>query len=367
MARNFTEPLLRSLVAGFVFFALVLSLGHAMAGDTDSSTGGGTISQTVNPNAPRLVAFDIRNATTNASVIGNQLDILVNYNFWVTVNDTNGWSAVTNLYINLWYDAGNDTTAYNAANSAANYKVNITYTNAGSTSPSATQWALVSGNLVFTPSTGVTVYTNVANQRYSFRMTFQLHEQIHQAQRPTLSTAGYSNAFSWNGRFGAKDVSNNVNYTNKDPTTGNFYEFGVFQYTRIALSTTTWSGAAAAPGATVATNTVTVTHSSNAAYWLNVTASGDLSDGAGHTIAITNVKAVSSAGNDLSTNTTFPGTAPRTVTVRGTSTMPHAFDSAGNSQTTTVQFTIAIPLGTFAATYTTSISVTVVQRRPPTT
>jgi len=136
------------------------------------------------------------------------------------------------------------------------------------------------------------------------------------------------------------------------------------------LASTTWTGASGAPGQTVLTNSITVTHSSNAAYWLNVTAGGDLVDaGAAHTIGITNVKVVHNAGqDDLSANTAFPGTAPRTVRLLGTATnTPHAFDTTGDSQTVPVQFQISIPLGTFAATYTATITVLVDQRKPPTT
>src|SRR5467141_3025705 len=84
-----------ALIAGFLFLVLLTSAGSAMGLDGGSSSGGGTISQRVN----------------------------------------------------LWYDAGNDATSYDAASSAANYKINITYTNAGASSPTATQWALVGGNI----------------------------------------------------------------------------------------------------------------------------------------------------------------------------------------------------------------------------
>src|SRR6267378_1231003 len=264
------EAFREAFVAGFLFFVLVLSAGHAMALDGGSASGSGTITQTVNPNAPRLIAFDIRNGANTSSVVGNQVDVLTGLNFWMRVNNTNGWASLTKLWINLWYDAGSDSTAFNSAS--------------------------------------------------------------------------------------------------KDPTTGNFYEFGVYQYTSISLATLTWTGASGAPGQTVLTNSIVVTHSSNAAYWVNVTAGGDLSDGSGHTIGSANVKVVHNAGSDdLSANTAFPGTAPRTVRLLGAgANIPHAFDSAGDSETVPVQFQIAIPLGTFAATYTASITVLVDQRKPPT-
>ena len=369
MADGSRDAAHRAFVAGILFYVLLMSAGYAMGLDGGSSSGGGTISQTVNPNAPRLIAFDMRYASNNSSAMGNQVDVLTGLHFWIQVNNTNGWASLTKLWVNLWYDAGNDSTSYDAASSAANYKINITYTNAGASSPTATQWALVGGNIAFVNSANVTTYTVQPNFEYAFRLSFQLHAQIHQAQKPTLSSSGYANAFSWNARFGANDLSNDINYTSKDPTAGTFYEFGVYQYTSISLASTTWTGASGAPGQTVLTNSITVTHSSNAAYWLNVTADGDLDAGNGHTIGITNVKVVHNAGqDDLSANTAFPGTAPRTVRLLGTGTnTPHAFNTTGDSETVPVQFQISIPLGTFAATYTATITVLVDQRKPPTT
>src|SRR5207249_9716507 len=90
--------------------------------------------------------------------------------------------------------------------------------------------SLVGGNIAFVNSANVTTYTVQPNFEYAFRLSFQLHAQIHQAQKPTLSSSGYANAFSWNARFGANDLSNDINYTSKDPTAGTFYEFGVYQY-----------------------------------------------------------------------------------------------------------------------------------------
>src|SRR2546421_11365317 len=105
MSDGSREALHGALVAGFLFFVLILSAGHAIAPDTGSSSGSGTFSQTVNPNAPRLIAFDIRNAANTSSVMGTQLDVLTTFNFWINVNNTNGGAAVTSLDSNLWHAA----------------------------------------------------------------------------------------------------------------------------------------------------------------------------------------------------------------------------------------------------------------------
>src|SRR5438093_702836 len=105
MTRFFRVPLRRCLVAGLVFFALVLSLGHAMAGDSGSAEGGGPVGVTVTNQAPVVTQFDIR-TTSNASLMGSQLDVRTTYWIWVTVYDQNNWSDIKQLDINLWYDGG---------------------------------------------------------------------------------------------------------------------------------------------------------------------------------------------------------------------------------------------------------------------
>src|SRR2546427_827214 len=65
MTRFFRVPLRRCLVAGLVFFALVLSLGHAMAGDSGSAEGGGPVGVTVTNQAPVVTQFAIGTNTVN--------------------------------------------------------------------------------------------------------------------------------------------------------------------------------------------------------------------------------------------------------------------------------------------------------------
>src|SRR5205807_7490602 len=110
--------------------------------------------------------------------------------------------------------------------------------NASASAPAAGQWSLVSGNIAFATS-GVTIVENQASYNYSFLMTFQLHAQIHQAQKPTtLSSSAYSNANSWNAQLGARNLTT-VTFTGKNPATGLFNEFGVYQYTSISLASST--------------------------------------------------------------------------------------------------------------------------------
>src|SRR3989441_10100039 len=139
-------PLRRSLVVGITFFALVMSLGQALAGDSGSSDDNGTITGVVNANAPTINVADIRNAG-NTTVTGTQLDVLSNYRFYLDVTESNGWASLRNVYVQLWFDLGTDTTTFATATAANNYRINVTYDNtAALNAPTAAQWSVTAGN-----------------------------------------------------------------------------------------------------------------------------------------------------------------------------------------------------------------------------
>src|SRR2546427_5438540 len=163
MTRFLRVPLRRCLVAGLVFFALVLSLGHAMAGDSGSAEGGGPVGVTVTNQAPVVTQFDIR-TTSNASLMGSQLDVRTTYWIWVTVYDQNNWSDIKQLDVNLWYDGGSGSEkTYWQQTGGAKPPGNPTYTKYRGNQPNGTQWALHPGNTNFTATTGATG-TNTVNQ-----------------------------------------------------------------------------------------------------------------------------------------------------------------------------------------------------------
>ena len=359
-------PLRRSLVVGITFFALVMSLGQALAGDSGSSNDNGTITGVVNANAPTINVADIRN-TGNTTVTGTQLDVLSNYRFYLDVTESNGWASLRNVYVQLWFDLGTDTTTFATATAANNYRINVTYDNsAAQSSPTAGQWSVKAGNVAL----GAVVMNEiVASQEYAFQITFQLDAQIHQAQLPSAArNGGYSNAYSWNGQFTARDANGNLVTRQSDATSGDYYEFGVFQHTSVTLGGQNWAAGGVAPGASSQTGTVTVTHTSNANYKLFVYANGNLVSGS-NTIAIGNVLALAAAdlSDDLSSNTAFPGTGSvNPIYLMGSGATFHAFAPNTNSTATVVQFQINVPLGTPVGTYTATLVMTVQQQAPPT-
>src|SRR5438876_4311727 len=229
-------PLRRSLVAGFVFFAMVMSLGQALAGDSGSSQGGGTVGVTVTNQAPVVTRFDIKDSVTNASLMGSQLDVRTTYWVWVTVFDENNWSDIKQLDVNFWNDGGvNPEKTYYQQIGGANLRINLTYANSGSNAPTTGQWSLGEGNANFT-SSSIGIYTITANQRYGFKIPFELRSQIRQANDPVNSgTTGYDDLGSWNAQFVALDNGNNNVTQRANETSGVYYEFGVFKYTAIAF------------------------------------------------------------------------------------------------------------------------------------
>jgi hypothetical protein len=357
-------PLRRSLVAGFVFFALVLSLGRAIAGDSGSSQGGGTVGVTVTNQAPVVTQFDIRNPANNASLMGSQLDVRTTYWVWVTVFDENNWSDVKQLDVNFWNDGGvNPEKTYYQQTGGANLRINLTYANGGANTPTTGQWSASEGKVNFTSST-VSIYTITPNQRYSFKIPFELRSQVRQANDPVASgTSGYDDLGSWNAQFVALDNGNNNVTQRANETSSVYYEFGIYKYTAIAF-TNTWTGTGAvAPGASISTNTRTISHVSNAPYRLSVYVSSTLSD-VTDAIAVTNimVTAAGDSGDAVTTNTSFAGVGSGfPIYLLGDASTPHAFDATGDAETTGLQFKVNVPLGTPAGTYTANVVVKVEQ------
>src|SRR3989442_12679239 len=99
-------PLRRSLVAGFVFFAMVMSLGQALAGDSSSQSG--SVGATVTANAPQISNFDMKDTSGSpATIIGTQIVVITTYTFNFQVNAPNGRPHITHAYIQIWHDGGN--------------------------------------------------------------------------------------------------------------------------------------------------------------------------------------------------------------------------------------------------------------------
>lgn len=354
-----------SLIPGLIFFALLMSAGYALAGGATSS-GTGTLTGSVNPLAAQLKGFDLRTSAGNATVFpapaaaGTQLAVKTNYNLWFVVYEPNGWNALKYAFVNLWYDNGTTTqNGFTAAFNGHNFRINISYDNTGAaTSPTVGQWAVRQGNAAFTASSTTVKQSQFNATTWEFQLTFQLDGQVRWSAAPaSMSASGYSNLYGWNARFGVQDqTATNMYYQNL--TTNSFLEFGVVRWTSITFAGgTSWTAPSGAPAATVQTPSLNVVHETNMNYTMSV-AAPDMSDGSGHSIAITNVQLVKTGM--LSANTAFAG-ANVPLYYQGTSTTYKSVETSANSTTDAVAFRISIPIGTFAATYSTTLTFAVTQ------
>jgi hypothetical protein len=352
----------RSLLVGFLFVAVVLSMGHAAAPDAGSDDSTGSVTTVVTSTTPTITEFDIRNVLDNTTRMGAQLDVDLTYWFWLRVNDDNNWSDVQNVWINLWFDGGSDAAPYDGQAAGANYRLNLTYNNSGGdNTPAASEWSVSEGNFVYA-SASSSVFTNTAPRDFSFRLAFTLNKQVRQANDPVNSgTTAYDDANSWNAQVKAVDDERNL-VTVQESATSVFFEFGVFQYTEVTIAAP-WSAGSIAPGQNASTNTVSVTHISNRDYRVRVWFVGHLTSGL-NTISVTNVKVLAAADptDDVAVDTAFAGIgSANAVYLRGNGTTNESHDAVGNSQTTIVQLNIAVPIGTQSGTYVATVTVRVEQ------
>ena len=350
-----------SLLAGLVLAGVTVALGAG-----NQSNQGGTLNGGVSLSAPKIRDFDLNNTGAgNLSQNGKGLDIPTTYQLVVTVNSTNGWSNVSAMYFDLWYDNGSASLGFSGQAAGKNYKLNISYSNPGqATSPSLGQWTNASGGNIFYDQASSWIRQNAAGQNYSFGIAFKLHDQVHHATTPaTPSTSGYDNLQSWNAQFGVMNTSGGLTWQQKN-TTGYYLEFGVNQYTSFISSAPTWTISSIAPGAETQTNTVVIHYSSNGNYSFNVTLMGLLTSGV-NTIAASNVK-VYGGGIAGPPGTAYGGTgAGFTIYLWGGASSYILQSADDSSATVSVTFSIAVPLGTPAGTYTAPIVLTVNQAAAP--
>ena len=359
-------PLRRSLLAGFVFVAMVMSLGQALAGDSSSQSG--SVGATVTANAPQITNFDMKDTSGSpATILGTQIVVLTTYTFNFRVNAPNGWADITHVYARIWHDGGNDVTDYAGQTTGANYKASLAATYSSASAPAVTDFSAVDGNIQYVQGSS-SVTAVVAGQTYDFVLAFQDHAQMRAAKTPTsLSTTQYNNANSWNAEIEATDISLNDVFQHQQTGTNDYFEFGVATYTSVTFTGPWTATASIAPGGNSNTNAVTITRISNFEFQLYAYFSTDLvkQGDATKTIPVSgNVKILQTG--DMGGDGTFTGTGSgNKVYVLGSATPTyHTMDANADSGTVSVTFNIAVPLGTSAGTYQGTVVFTVQQKTP---
>jgi hypothetical protein len=356
----------QSLFAGFLFFAIVMSMGSALAEDKATSIITGQVKITVASVPPEITQFDIRNAANTSSVLLESMDVLTTYRIIATVNNDNGWTNITKMFVNLWWDGDStpEKTYDEQKGTGANFHANLSYTNAAPLdSPSETEWSVVSGNWVY-DGTDSAVYTIIPGQKYMFDLSFQFRQQMRWGSNPLLpgGITDYVNKNSWNGQFIAMNSGGNVTVQPKnsaDPLLGVYVEVGVFRYTEIGPQAPTWDAGSVAPGAANDTNNVIVTYASNMNYKLKAFFTTHLVSGTNQ-ISATNIRLrhTGNATNDLAFADIGEASS---LYIEGSSGAFQLMDRDRNALSVGVRFNIFVPFGTPSGPYVANVTVRVEQ------
>ncbi len=354
----------KAFTIGLLTFSLLLGLGQAMAGDiaSDDDTDN-TLGATVVSNPPEVTAVDITNAA-DTSLMHTQLDVGTTYYFNLTVMDPDGWGDLQWVNVHIWFDGASTEIAFSAQGTGANYRADLNYSNvAPLTDPALSEWSVAEGNIVY-DSGSSSIFANVAQKNYTFKLAFTLNDQIRQAAEPTNTApgVGYNDLDSWNMEVRARDFGNPDVFVQDDDGTGSgiHFEFGVFQFTLISIGAN-WDAGPISPGGDATTLVVTVTHMANDNYRLSVWFNTTLTDG-GNTIPITdiNITAAGDLGDAIGTDTFFTGLdIGNRIYIHGSGASTRAHDPAGNSETTGVQFGVSVPFGTPSGTYIATLTIRV--------
>lgn len=355
------KPVRSALFVGIVALAFLVSLGQVMAPDVGTSDDtDNTLSVTVTSQAPVIWNYRITDAA-DTNLMHTQIDVLQTHYFNLTLSDENGWADITYAEIHIWFDGGNDATTYAAQTTGANYRANVNYTNAGPpNTPALSEWSVTEGNLAYN-ATDSAIFTNGANQNYTFKLSFDLNAQVHQADLPvTFGTGNYDDANSWNSEVYANDTGGNA-VTNQQDLNGYYHEFGVYQYTSVSISAN-WDAGSLAPGQSGTTAAVSVSHQSNDDYNMTVWFTTDLTSG-GNTIPVqyVNITATGDSGDDITTDQSFGGTGIGNAEIIRSFPGTGGHQVAANSDSTTVQFRVFVPFGTPTGTYTANLTIRVAQ------
>lgn len=364
MSPNEEYPSLRRALVVSVLAGLVLAgLGYAIGAGNQSNLGG-TLNGTVDLSAPQISGFDLNNTgVNNYSQNGMSINVLNDYQLVVTVDSPNGWTNVSKMSFDLWYDNGSAVLGYSGQTAGNNYKLNLTYLNAGQApAPTMGQWSVGVGNIAFNSGSSW-IRRNVAGQNYSFGLVFQLDAQVHHATTPSSpSKLGYVNLKSWNAEFRVMNTSNQFTSVSGN-TTGFFLEFGVNQYTSFSSGSPTWTVTGIAPGFTVQTNTVTITFTSNGNFSFNVTLIAQLTSGS-NSLTAGDVQVY--GGSIAAPGSAFAGIgAGSTIYLLGTSSTEVLQAASASTSSVSVTFRITVPIGTPAGTYTAPIVLSVNQAASP--
>lgn len=351
---------IKALAIGLLTFSLLLGLGQAMAADVPSDDDtDNTLGATVISDPPEITGFDITNAGDTSQMHG-QLDVSTTYYFNVTIREPDSWSDLNWSDIRVWFDGGNDATTFDGQTNGTNYRLNLTYSNvAPINAPALSEWSVAEGSFVF-DSGSSSIFTNVANENYTFKLAFTLNAQVRWGTDPANQGVGsYNDINTWNGEVRAKDLANVIQVNRAD--SGNVYhEFGVFLYTNVSIGGN-WDAGSISPGSSGTSGVVTVTHQANRDYRMRVWFDTHLVSGP-NTITVSNINitAAGDAGDEITSDTSFSGTGiANAVYIWGSGSTEEPHSGSTDQDTTGVQFRVAVPLATPVGSYVANLTIRV--------
>ncbi len=349
----------KALAVGVVAFAVLFALGSAVAPDVsqDDDTDN-TLGATVSSTPPTVTNYTITDAS-DVSQMHSQIDVGTTYYFNVTLQDPDGWGDMRWANIRIWFDGGGAELSFTQQTTGANYRIDLNYTNvAPLTSPALSEWSVTEGNMVYASGSS-SIFTNVANENYTFKLAFTLNNQVRWGTDPTNQASGsYNDANSWNSEVRARDFESNV--VSQSNSTNVYHEFGVFLFNNVTIASD-WDAGTISPGASGTSAIVTVTHAANRNYRLSVWFDTTLTSGA-NTIAVTNINitAAGDANDAITSDTSFAGLGSgNRVYIHGSGASERAHNVSADSETTGVQFRVYVPFGTASGSYVATLTIRV--------
>ncbi|MEE9180966.1 MAG: hypothetical protein V3U33_00135 [candidate division NC10 bacterium] len=351
---------IKAATIGLLTFSLLLGLGEAMAADVPSDDDtDNTLGATVISDPPEIIDFDITNAG-DVSQMHGQLDVSTTYYFNVTFTEPDSWSDLNWSSIRVWFDGGDDTTTFSGQTNGSNYRLDLNYTNvAPINAPALSEWSVAEGNFVY-DSGSSSLFTNVVNENYTFKLAFTLNNQVHWGTDPANQGVGaYNDVDTWNGEVRAKDIANPIQVSQSDAANV-YHEFGVFLHTFVSIGGN-WDAGSISPGSAGTSSVVTVTHEANRDYRMRVWFTSHLVSGPNTiTVNYINITAAGDPDDAISSDTSFSDTGiANAVYIWGSSGTEQTHNFTSDQETTGVQFRVAVPLATPVGSYVANLTIRV--------
>jgi len=370
--RNINMKIVPLFMTMALLFIGMSGIVNAADVGTSTDTDGGLEIQTLN-SAPSITGFDILNAGYT-SILDAQVDVNTEITVNVTIEDTNGWDTLDTVQIMCWYDGGSEG-YFPDQTTGHNYRVLLYYDNTAAGGNGESVPTTANMDAKYSTSVDHSTVTDgthavseiTANCKYKLTWKFTPSYQLKQANIPSAADGtAFANANSWNIMINATDE---VTTTSQKDSGTDAYEFGIYKYTYVSSASNTWDVGTVAMNSNSDATAASVTTRSNDDMDLSVWINADLartspSDTIPTSGSYVKILAATSASDDIGSDLTFTanGEGGEKIILADTGYGDHSDYMASNSAlTTSVNFNIAVPIGTMPGTYTAGLTFQVSQ------